>query len=146
MSKFKLEEIKDPSFLKNLSVHDLEILASEIRTFLIQSISKTGGHLSSNLGVVELTIALHYVFDSPRDKIFFDVGHQSYTHKILTGRASQFSSLRQYGGLSGFQKRKESVHDVWEAGHSSTALSAAVGMALARDLDGDRYQVIPRDW
>ena len=143
MSKFKLEEIKDPSFLKNLSVHDLEILASEIRTFLIQSISKTGGHLSSNLGVVELTIALHYVFDSPRDKIFFDVGHQSYTHKILTGRASQFSSLRQYGGLSGFQKRKESVHDVWEAGHSSTALSAAVGMALARDLDGDRYQVIP---
>ena len=86
MSKFKMEEIKDPSFLKNLSVHDLEILASEIRTFLIQSISKTGGHLSSNLGVVELTIALHYVFDSPRDKIFFDVGHQSYTCLLYTSR------------------------------------------------------------
>lgn len=143
MSKFCLEDIKDPSFLKNLSVHDLEILASEIRTFLIQSISKTGGHLSSNLGVVELTIALHYVFNSPKDKIFFDVGHQCYTHKILTGRASQFSTLRQYQGLSGFQKQKESIHDVWEAGHSSTALSAAVGMALARDLDGQYYQVIP---
>ncbi len=143
MSKFNLLEIQDPSFLKKLSINDLEILASEIRKFLIASISKTGGHLSSNLGVVELTIALHYVFDSPRDKIFFDVGHQAYTHKILTGRAEQFSTLRQFKGLSGFQKRNESVHDVWEAGHSSTALSAAVGMAFARDLNHDNYHILP---
>lgn len=93
--------------------------AQQIRVFLIQSIAKTGGHLSSNLGVVELTIAMHYVFDSPSDKFIFDVGHQSYVHKILTGRSSQFPTLRQYKGIAGFQKRKESDHDVWEAGHSS---------------------------
>jgi 1-deoxy-D-xylulose-5-phosphate synthase len=112
----KLTDIQDPKFLKSLSVKEMEDLSAEIRTFLIQSISKTGGHLASNLGVVELTVALHYVFNSPTDKIFFDVGHQSYTHKILTGRAAEFEHLRQYEGLSGFEKRKESVHDVWEAG------------------------------
>ena len=107
-----LNSIKNPEFLKFMTVGELEELSAEIRRFLIENISKTGGHLASNLGVVELTIALHYVFDSPRDRIFFDVGHQSYTHKILTGRASGFPTLRQYKGLSGFQKRCESEHDV----------------------------------
>ena len=106
-----LKQIQNPEFLKSMSVSELNDLAADIRAFLIESISKTGGHLASNLGVVELTIALHYVFDSPRDKIFFDVGHQCYTHKILTGRAAQFDTLRQYNGISGFEKRKESEHD-----------------------------------
>lgn len=143
MTKFNLNDISSPLFLKDLSVKELNILADDIREFLIDSISQTGGHLSSNLGVVELTIALHYVFNSPSDKIFFDVGHQSYVHKILTGRAKDFVTLRQFHGLSGFQKRDESVHDVWEAGHSSTALSAAVGMAFARDLNHQNYHVVP---
>lgn len=138
-----LNKIKDPSFLKELDIRQLNELAVEIRQFLINSISQTGGHLSSNLGVVELTIALHYVFNSPEDKIFFDVGHQSYVHKILTGRANQFATLRKYGGLSGFQKRCESEHDCFEAGHSSTALSAAIGMAVARDLNHQNFHVIP---
>ncbi len=143
MAKYRLEDISSPLFLKELSIKELNVLASDIRTFLIDSIAKTGGHLSSNLGVVELTIALHYVFNSPTDKVFFDVGHQSYVHKILTGRAKDFDTLRQFHGLSGFQKRDESVHDVWEAGHSSTALSAAVGMAHARDLNHQTYHVVP---
>ena len=140
-----LNEIHDPSFLKSMNVHEMEELAAQIREFLIHSISRTGGHLASNLGVVELTIALHYAFSSPRDKIFFDVGHQCYTHKILTGRASRFSTLRQFHGLSGFEKRSESEHDVWEAGHSSTSLSAALGMAAARDIDpGSQYfHIVP---
>ena len=138
-----LNQIQNPEFLKSINVKQMEELASEIRDFLIHTLSKTGGHIASNLGVVELTIALHYVFNSPTDKIFFDVGHQSYTHKILTGRASEFSTLRQYHGLSGFEKRKESEHDVWEAGHSSTSLSAALGMAVARDLNHEQYEVIP---
>lgn len=138
-----LYSIKDPSFLKELNIEQLNILAKDIRRFIIQKISKTGGHLSSNLGVVELTLALHYVFHSPDDKIFFDVGHQAYTHKILTGRAKDFDTLRMYQGLSGFQKRCESPHDVWEAGHSSTALSAAVAMAVARDLDKQNYDIVP---
>ena len=136
-------DIQSPKDIKKMNNAELEQLAKDIRAFLIQSISHTGGHLASNLGVVELTIALHYVFDSPKDKIFFDVGHQCYTHKILTGRASQFSTLRQYSGLSGFEKRKESEHDVWEAGHSSTSLSAAIGMAVARDLNHEHYHVVP---
>lgn len=138
-----VKDIKDPYFLKELSIKELEDLAYDIRQFIIDSVSKTGGHLSSNLGIVELSIALHYVFDIHKDKIFFDVGHQCYTHKILTGRAKNFDTLRQFDGLSGFQKRCESDCDVWEAGHSSTALSAAVGMALARDLNQDDYEVIP---
>ncbi len=138
-----LEEIQSPDFLKQLNEKQLDELATQIRQFVIESVSKTGGHLSSNLGIVELTMAIHYVFDSPKDKILFDVGHQSYIHKILTGRASQFSSLRKTDGLSGFQKRCESIHDVWEAGHSSTALSAALAMAVARDLDKEDYDVIP---
>ena len=138
-----LTAISNPAFLKDKSVSELTLLAYDIRQFLIQNIARTGGHLASNLGVVELTIAMHYVFDSPKDKLFFDVGHQCYTHKILTGRAGQFETLRQYGGISGFQKRKESEHDVWEAGHSSTALSAALGMAVARDLRQEDYFIVP---
>src|SRR5690606_32172918 len=129
-----LKLIKDPSFLKNCSTDELVKLAETIRTFLIEKLSVTGGHLGPNLGVVELTIALHKMFDSPKDKIIWDVGHQSYVHKILTGRADKFDTLRQYKGLSGFPKRSESEHDVWETGHSSTSLSAAMGMAIARDL------------
>lgn len=138
-----LTKIQNPEFLKDMSVSELNELAAQIRTFLIENISKTGGHLASNLGVVELTIALHYVFHSPVDKIFFDVGHQCYTHKILTGRAAEFPTLRQYCGISGFEKRRESEHDVWEAGHSSTSLSAALGMAVARDLHHDHYSIVP---
>ena len=138
-----VKDIKDPSFLKDLDIDELNKLASDIRKFLIESISVTGGHLASNLGVVELTIALHKVFNSPTDKIFFDVGHQSYVHKILTGRADRFSTLRQFNGLSGFEKRNESIHDVWEAGHSSTSLSGALGMAISRDLNHEHYNIIP---
>lgn len=136
-------DIKGPEDIKSLDETELTLMAEDIRQFLISSIAKTGGHLSSNLGIVELTLALHYVFDSPQDKIFFDVGHQSYVHKILTGRVNEFASLRQYKGIAGFQKRVESTHDVWEAGHSSTSLSAALGMAVARDLNHEGYQVIP---
>jgi 1-deoxy-D-xylulose-5-phosphate synthase len=137
-----LRLIKHPDFLKKLPIKQCDELAKEIRSFLIDSVSKTGGHLSSNLGVVELTIALHKVFDSPKDKLIFDVGHQSYVHKILTGRAGRFSTLRQYDGLSGFNKRSESEHDVWEAGHSSTSLSAALGMAVVRDLNHQNHHIV----
>ncbi|MEK4005597.1 1-deoxy-D-xylulose-5-phosphate synthase [Paenibacillus sp. FSL H3-0333] len=137
-----LPQINDPQQLKSLSVGELAALAEEIRQFLIEKLSVTGGHLASNLGVVELTLALHYCYDSPRDKMIYDVGHQAYVHKILTGRQDRFDSLRKYGGLCGFVKRTESEHDVWEAGHSSTSLSAAMGMAMARDLKGGDNKVI----
>lgn len=137
-----LEQINQPEHLKQVSIQDLPILAEEIRKFLIEKLSVTGGHLAPNLGVVELTLALHYVFNSPEDKFIFDVGHQSYVHKILTGRKDQFDTLRKYKGLCGFVKRSESEHDVWEAGHSSTSLSAALGMAMARDLKGDSNNVV----
>lgn len=138
-----LETINQPSDLKRLSLDDLETLAVEIRKFLIEKLAATGGHLAPNLGVVELTLALHYLFDSPNDKLIFDVGHQAYVHKMLTGRMPLFDTLRKYKGLCGFQKRAESEHDVWEAGHSSTSLSAAMGMAIARDLKGEHHRVIP---
>ena len=137
-----LPNIKHPEQLKHLSVDELEDLAGQIRHFLIEKLSVTGGHLAPNLGVVELTLALHYCFDSPRDKMIFDVGHQAYVHKILTGRMDKFDTLRKYKGLCGFVKRSESEHDVWEAGHSSTSLSAAMGMAMARDLKGENNRVI----
>ncbi|HEX7056103.1 MAG TPA: 1-deoxy-D-xylulose-5-phosphate synthase [Bacilli bacterium] len=137
-----LERISRPDDLKKLPIRDLETLAYEIRQFLIARLSATGGHLAPNLGVVELTIALHYLYNSPQDKIIFDVGHQGYIHKILTGRKDEFATLRQYKGLSGFLKRRESEHDVWEAGHSSTSLSAALGMAIARDAKGENHKVI----
>ncbi len=137
-----LERIDSPADLKKLQVGELPQLAEEIRTFLIRELSRSGGHLASNLGVVELTLALHYLYDSPKDKLIFDVGHQAYVHKILTGRKHLFPTLRQKGGLCGFVKRRESEHDVWEAGHSSTSLSAAMGMAIARDLKGENYKII----
>lgn len=137
-----LEKIHSPSDLKKCSVEELPILAKEIRSFLIESLSETGGHLASNLGVVELTIALHYLFDSPKDKLLWDVGHQTYVHKLLTGRKDLFPTLRQYQGLCGFPKMRESKHDVWETGHSSTSLSGAIGMAVARDLQRLDHKVI----
>ncbi len=137
-----LEQIREPKDMKHLSIQELEQLAQEIRDFLITQLSVTGGHLAPNLGVVELTIVLHYLLDSPRDKIIYDVGHQSYVHKILTGRKDLFHTLRQYKGLCGFVKRAESEHDVWEAGHSSTSLSAAMGMAIARDLKGETNKIV----
>ncbi|WP_438448817.1 1-deoxy-D-xylulose-5-phosphate synthase [Gorillibacterium sp. sgz5001074] len=137
-----LDQINRPQDLKKLNVEELEALAGEIRDFLIEKLSVTGGHLAPNLGVVELTLALHYHYSSPRDKFIFDVGHQSYVHKILTGRKDQFDTLRKYKGLCGFIKRSESEHDVWEAGHSSTSLSAAMGFAAARDLQGGSNKVV----
>lgn len=127
-----LYDIKDPKFLKDLSIKELEALALDIRQFLIDSIDKTGGHLSSNLGTIELIIALHYVFNSPKDAMLFDVGHQAYTHKILTGRAKDFDTLRQTKGLSGYINYKESEHDLWESGHAGTALSALYGLLYAK--------------
>lgn len=137
-----LEEFTDPSELKHYSNEQLKQLANEIRQFLIEKLSVTGGHLGPNLGVVELTLVLHQLFESPKDKFIWDVGHQAYVHKILTGRAGQFDQLRQYKGLCGFPKRNESEHDVWETGHSSTSLSAAMGMATARDLKGSDESVV----
>ena len=137
-----LEQIKGPEELKQLSSRELAILAEEIRTFLIEKISRTGGHLASNLGVVELTIALFKTFDLPQDKIIWDVGHQSYTHKILSGRMAEFDELRQYGGISGFPKRKESPYDSFDTGHSSTSISAGLGIAQGRDLLGEDYRVV----
>ncbi|NPV26224.1 MAG: 1-deoxy-D-xylulose-5-phosphate synthase [Firmicutes bacterium] len=137
-----LERINSPADLKRLSLGELNQLAKEIRTVLIETVAKNGGHLAPNLGVVELTLALHLVFDSPRDRLIWDVGHQSYIHKLLTGRRETFSTLRQYQGLSGFPKQRESEHDVFETGHSSTSISAAVGMALARDLKREKHHVV----
>lgn len=134
--------MKSPDDLKHLTISQLQQLSEEIRRFLIENLSKTGGHLAPNLGVVELTIALHYCFNSPKDKILWDVGHQAYVHKILTGRKDDFPTLRQYKGLCGFPKMAESAHDVWETGHSSTSLSGAMGMASARDLKKENYHVI----
>ena len=138
----EIKSIKDPSFLKKYNEKELTKLCNDIRDFIVESISKTGGHLASNLGAVELTVALHYVFDSPKDKIIFDVGHQSYTHKILTGRAKDFDSLRQIGGISGYQKRCESIHDPFEAGHTSTSIAASLGFAYTRDLNNEKNDVI----
>ena len=137
-----LERINEPQDIKNLTYDEMQILAGEIREFLISTISQTGGHLASNLGVVELTIALYRVFDLPRDKVIWDVGHQAYTHKILSGRKEGFGELRQYGGMSGFPKRKESPFDVFDTGHSSTSISAGLGMVQARDILGEAYRVI----
>ena len=137
-----LEKIEGPGDLKKLDITEMSALADEIRQYIIDTVSKTGGHLSSNLGVVELTIALHYVFDTPGDKIIWDVGHQSYTHKILTGRKSRFDSLRQNGGISGFPSRKESEHDVFDTGHASNSISIAVGLAEAREKRGGKHKVV----
>lgn len=136
------ERLQKPGDIKKMTIEELKDLSHEIRTFLVESVSKTGGHLAPNLGVVELTISLFNVFDLEKDKIIYDVGHQCYVHKILTGRKAGFDRLRQYGGLSGFPKRDESPYDVFDTGHSSTSISAALGMARARDLKNETYEVI----
>lgn len=137
-----IKNINSPKDIKKLSYDELIELSQEIRDFLLQSVSKTGGHLASNLGIVELTLAMHKVFNSPKDKIIWDVGHQAYVHKIITGRRDDFCTLRKFNGLSGFPKCKESAHDFFETGHSSTSISAGLGMAMARDIKGDKYSVI----
>ena len=137
-----LDSVDSPQDLKKIPVEKLPELAKEIRDMLLDTISKTGGHLSSNLGVVELTLAMHYVFNSPIDKFVWDVGHQSYVHKLLTGRKSRFSTLRQYGGLCGFTRREESQHDHWNCGHGGTSISAALAFAKARDLKKEKNDVI----
>lgn len=137
-----LERIQRENDIKKLNEEELKVLAQEIREFLVEKVSKTGGHLASNLGVVELTMALHLTFDLPEDKIIWDVGHQSYTHKLLTGRKEGFDALRSYGGMSGFPKRKESSCDAFDTGHSSTSISAGLGYVRARDLKGEDYSVI----
>lgn len=131
-----------PADLKNMEYDQLELLSYEIRDFIIEHVSKTGGHLSSNLGAVELSIALHRTFDPPEDKLIWDVGHQTYVHKILTGRADRFPTMRQMGGMSGFPKSSESPYDIFDTGHSSTSISLGLGMAAARDLSGGKYQVV----
>src|SRR3972149_6249321 len=142
LMKCILDSINQPEDVRKLDYPQLAQLAAEVRDELITSVPSTGGHMASNLGVVELTIALHRVFNSPRDKLIWDVGHQSYVHKLLTGRRKDFNTLRQYGGISGFTSREESEHDPFGTGHASTSISAALGMAIARDLAGDDYHVV----
>ena len=137
-----LEQVNSPADLKKLTVSELAIYSREVREYILSVVEKRGGHLSSNLGAVELTVALHYVFDSPDDKIIFDVGHQSYTHKIITGRRDAFAALRTDEGVTGFPNAKESEHDHFTTGHSSTSLSLGLGMARARDLKNEDYNVV----
>ena len=137
-----LSQVNNPNDLKKLNIKEKEQLAKEIREKIINTVSKTGGHLASNLGVVELTIALHSVFDTPKDRIVWDVGHQTYVHKILTGRKEQLETLRQLGGMAGFPKTRESEYDTFDTGHSSTSISVALGMARARDIEHKDNNVI----
>lgn len=137
-----LERIRKPNDIKKLKWEDMDVLAEEIREFLIENVSKTGGHLASNLGVVELTIAMHLAYSLPRDKMIWDVGHQAYTHKVLTGRKEGFTNLRQFGGMSGFPKRNESNCDAFDTGHSSTSISAGLGYVEAREITGADYRVV----
>src|SRR5690554_5936494 len=137
-----LDTIATPEGLRQLERKRLRQLADELRTEMIDAVSTTGGHLGAGLGVVELTVAIHYVFDTPGDRLIWDVGHQAYPHKILTGRRDRIRTLRQPGGLSGFTKRSESEYDPFGAGHSSTSISAGLGMAVARDLAGKKHNVI----
>ena len=137
-----LEQINSPADLRTLPEQEIPQLCSELRAFLVQNVSKTGGHLASNLGAVELTVAIHRVYHTETDRLVFDVGHQSYVHKILTGRRDAFSTLRQYGGIAGFPKPSESVHDAFIAGHASTSISTALGMARARTLRSENYNVV----
>ena len=140
-----LERINEPSDLRKLTINELEALSKEIRERIIEVVSKNGGHLASNLGIVELTLAIHRVFNSPTDQIVWDVGHQSYTHKLITGRQKEFDTLRKFNGLSGFPKITESIHDSFNTGHSSTSISVAQGLALAKEqlqLPGKTIAVI----
>src|ERR1700674_3660229 len=137
-----LEQINSPADLRRLQPDQLPAVADEIRTYILETMSRVGGHTGASLGAVELAVALHYTFDTPRDRLIWDVGHQAYPHKILTGRRDRIRTLRQSGGLSGFTKRSESEYDPFGAAHSSTSISAGVGMAVARDLKGDDRNVI----
>lgn len=137
-----LSQIKDPADIRPLSIDECEELADDIRAKIIQTVAQNGGHLASNLGAVEITLALHRVFDTPKDKLIFDVGHQTYTHKLLTGRYEAFDTLRTYGGLAGFPRRTESEYDLFDAGHASTSISQALGMARARDAQGQQHHVV----
>ena len=141
MSRF-LEKLDFPNDIKTMSYEDLELLSYEIRDFLIGSVSRTGGHLSSNLGIVEISLAVHRMFDPPQDKLIWDVGHQTYVHKILTGRMDRFPTLRKFKGMSGFPKTAESEYDLFDTGHSSTSISLGLGMAAARDLKKEDYHVV----
>ncbi|HPG70863.1 MAG TPA: 1-deoxy-D-xylulose-5-phosphate synthase N-terminal domain-containing protein, partial [Syntrophales bacterium] len=137
-----LERIDSPADIKLLRQDELEALAEEIRKVIIETCSANGGHLAPSLGAVELTLALHYVFDAPRDKIIWDVGHQAYAHKLITGRRDTFHTLRRSGGVCGFPRREESVYDVFSVGHSSTSISASAGIAEARCLNGENFKVV----
>ncbi len=136
-----LDKINEPKDIKSFNREELERLSTEIRKVIIETVSKRGGHLASSLGAVELAVALHYVFDAPKDRIIWDVGHQAYAHKLLTGRRRMFKSLRQSGGISGFPTPSESPYDAFGVGHSSTSISAGLGMVAARDLRGEEYKV-----
>ena len=138
-----IEKITKPEDIKTLTIDKLKELATEIREVIIETVATNGGHLASNLGTVDLTIALHYVFNSPEDKIIWDVGHQAYTHKLLTGRFNEFSTIRKQNGLSGFPKRTESPHDSFGTGHSSTSISAALGILEGRDQNKEKFKVLP---
>lgn len=142
MKETLLERINSPEDLKKLAADELTALAAEVRAKIISTVEANGGHLGPNLGVVELTLALHSVLESPKDRIIWDVGHQCYTHKLITGRLENFHTLRQWGGISGFPALKESEHDHFGVGHSSTSISAAAGMVIARDLLGEDYNVV----
>lgn len=137
-----LDSIHSPADLRKLPVQDLRAVCAEVREFLVDSVSKTGGHLGAGLGTVELAVALHYVFNTPDDKLVWDTGHQAYPHKILTGRKERMHTIRQMHGISGFLKRDESVYDTFGAGHANTAISAALGMAAARDFDHRKNKVV----
>ena len=137
-----LAKVNFPKDIRRLSLAELQGLAEEIREVMIETVSRKGGHLASSLGTVELTLALHYVFDTPRDRLVWDVGHQAYAHKIITGRKERFATLRQKGGISGFPKREESPYDVFDVGHSGTSISAAAGIAEARCLKGEDFRII----
>ena len=138
-----LDRVHSPTDLRAMAAADLPALATELRAFLIESVSATGGHLASNLGTVELTLALHYVFDTPNDRVVWDVGHQTYTHKILSGRRAEMAGLRQAGGIAGFPRRSESAFDAFGTGHSSTSISAALGMAAAFHQTGSTQRASP---
>src|SRR5512132_1767703 len=137
-----LDTIDDPADVRRLSRAELNVLASELREFIVQTVSQTGGHFSSNLGTVELTIALHYVFNTPHDRLVWDVGHQTYPHKTITGRKARMPTLRQLGGISGFPRREESEYDTFGTAHSSTSISAALGMAIAAKLKGEHRKAV----
>src|SRR6187551_1340646 len=137
-----LSEINSPADLRRLPVENLQEVADEVRQFIIDTCSRVGGHTGASLGAVELAVAMHYAFDTPRDRLVWDVGHQAYAHKILTGRRDELPTIKQYGGLSGFLRRDESEYDTFGAGHASTSLSAALGMAIARDRKGENYNVV----